>query len=99
MKSPTKAYDVLDTVTQNLSVDSGWSTPDMRDLANSMRNVGSSDIDFLTVPVKGTGMVGEQSVVFLDKGAGAELWGAVLEDRVGDWVKANPDTELPSSVR
>jgi hypothetical protein len=39
---------------------------------------------FSTAPTTGTGTVGDQSVVFLDKQAGVKLWTAMREDRMGD---------------
>ncbi|MBW9210767.1 LCP family protein [Mumia sp. zg.B21] len=97
LSSPTKAYGVLSTVTKHLTVDSEWSTGDMRSLVLSMRNLRAGDVTFTTVPVKGTGRKGKQSVVRLDRDKGRELWGAVAEDRATEWVEANGGA-LPRSV-
>ncbi|MDO9379182.1 MAG: LCP family protein [Nocardioidaceae bacterium] len=97
LRSPRKIYGVLDAITSNLSVDSGWSTGDMRGLALSLRNLRSSDVTFATVPVEGTGMEGAQSVVYLNEDQGKGLWGAVLEDRATEWLAANPEGNLPGS--
>jgi LCP family protein required for cell wall assembly len=84
---PLAIYDLLDTLTQNISVDSGWSIGEMRDLLLDLRSTKVSDVDFFTVPVAGLGTEGGgQSVVHLDRAAGAELWRSVREDRVGDWL-------------
>ncbi|WP_370618064.1 LCP family protein [Mumia sp. Pv 4-285] len=97
MSSPTKAYGVLSAVTKHLTVDSEWSTGDMRSLVLSLRNLRAGDVTFTTVPVKGTGRVGAQSIVRLDRAKGRELWGAVREDRTREWVEEN-GSALPKSV-
>lgn len=85
--NPRRFYDVLDAVSKHLAVDEGWSTSDMRDLAWSLRSVRAKDIAFTTVPVRGTGMEGAQSVVYLDRQAGEDLWQAVREEGVAEWVQ------------
>lgn len=95
---PKQLYDVLDTLTKSLSVDSGWSIGEMRNLAISLRNLRSADIDYLTAPVRGTGMEGRQSVVYLDHFGDNQLWRAVRDDHVADWLAANPDDGIPAAV-
>ena len=97
-KEPTQVYKMLDTLTNNLSVDSGWSLGDMRSLAISLRNLRSADIQYMTVPIKGTDFEGRQSVVYLNSIGGEELWGAVREDRGADWLAANPANGVPAAV-
>ena len=99
LTSPTKLYDVLDSVTANLSVDEDWSVGDMRGLAWSMRGLRTDDVTFTTVPIKGTGMIDGASVVLLDKPAGEEMWDSMRDDDFGTWMAANPDVELPKKVR
>ena len=95
--NPFRMYDALDAVTANLTVDAGWSTGDLRDFGWSLRSVRSEDVAFTTVPVKGTGMEGDQSVVYLDRQAGEEMWQAVREDAVAEWI-AETGTGLPADV-
>ncbi|WP_162891295.1 LCP family protein [Aeromicrobium sp. A1-2] len=97
-KDPTQAYDVLDTLTNNLSVDRGWSVGSMRSLLISLRNLRSANIQYLTVPLAGTGMEGAQSVVYLDEIGNDDLWTAVRDDGVTDWLGANPDSGIPDEV-
>jgi LCP family protein required for cell wall assembly len=97
-KEPTRVYDLLDTITENLSVDSEWSVGDMRGLLISLRNLRSANIQYLTVPLKGTGMAGAQSVVYLDSWGSADLWGAVRHDEVAGWLAENPDSGIPEAV-
>ena len=84
--SPKRLYEVLDAVTENLAVEEGWTAADMRNLGWSLRSVRSRDISFTTVPLKGLGMEGEQSVVYLDRPAGEDLWESVREDRLAEWI-------------
>jgi LCP family protein required for cell wall assembly len=60
------------------------------DLALELRQLRSNDLTFLTNPSKGTGNAGGQSVVFADPAMDADLYAAVNGDRVGAWLRANP---------
>jgi hypothetical protein len=44
----------------------------------------------LTSPSNGTGMVGNQSVVFPDQAAAARLYQAVKTDAMAKWLAENP---------
>ncbi|MDO5746069.1 MAG: hypothetical protein Q4P66_00160, partial [Actinomycetaceae bacterium] len=50
------------------------------------------NIKFMTAPYTGTGMAGDQSVVWLDEPALADLSKAWVDDRVGEWVENHPDS-------
>jgi len=97
-KDPTLLYDFLDTVTQHLSIDAGWSMRDMARLALSMRNMRSADIRYATAPVAGLGWVGDQSIVRLDQRGNARLWRAVREDRAEAWLDRHSEVETPDVV-
>lgn len=97
-KEPAQVYKVLNTITNNLSVDSQWSVGDMRNLVFSLRNLRSAAIEYMTVPIKGTGMEGAQSVVYLDTAGNQELWDSVRNDDVTQWIAANPRNGIPASV-
>ena len=96
---PRQVLAFLKTVTRNLSVDSGWSTRDMAQLALSLRNLRSADIRYLTVPVAGLGMEGAQSVVHLDHIRGWRMWSAVRDDRIEHWAEQHPWYETSTTVR
>lgn len=98
VKDPVQVYKILGTLTDNLSVDSGWSVGDMRGLLISLRRLRSADIEYVTVPVSGTGMEGAQSVVYLNQAGNDELWSAMREDGVSGWLSANPDRGVPATV-
>ena len=52
----------------------------------------------MTVPLKGTGYEGDQSVVYLDKSRGSSLWDSVIGDDVSTWLAENPSWKLPQQV-
>lgn len=89
LTDPARLYGALDAVTSHLSVDRDWSTSDLRDLAISMRSVRTHDLTFTTIPVTGTGMEGDQSVVYVDRPAADELWDALRDDRGAEWASAH----------
>ncbi len=86
---PRSIYDLLDTLTANISVDSGWSIAEMRSLLLDLRSMAARDVHFLTVPVTGTGMEGEQSVVYLDAARNESLWASVREDQTESWLSTH----------
>lgn len=56
----------------------------------ALRQLGSQDITMLTNPSSGTGMVGDQSVVFPNLSADGGLYEAVKNDTMAKWLAANP---------
>jgi LCP family protein required for cell wall assembly len=93
--NPLEIYGLLDTLTANMSVDSGWEFGDMRDLAMQLRGVTPGDLRFLSAPVSGFGTEGGgQSVVYLDRTDNASLWKAVHDDEVGRWSENHPLDQL-----
>jgi anionic cell wall polymer biosynthesis LytR-Cps2A-Psr (LCP) family protein len=82
--NPFKLTDLLDAASKAVSVDSGLTGGELRSLLLSARSIRSSSVVFSTAPTTGTGTVGDQSVVFLDKTAGVALWKAMREDRMAD---------------
>lgn len=98
IKEPRKAYQILDLLTENLAVDRDWSVSNMRNLVLSLRHMRSANIAYMTVPIKGTGMEGSQSVVYLDRPTGQDLWESLREDQVTDWLATNPASAVPESV-
>lgn len=79
---PQAVNDLLTAVTHSITVDNRMTTGRMRDLALQLRGVRTSELEFMTVPTKGTGMVGDQSVVFLDRPQTAQLFSAMRHDRM-----------------
>lgn len=97
--SPLAIYGVLDTVTDNLSVDSGWKVGDLRTLARDLRAMRPQAVQFLTVPVRGPGREGDQKVLRLDRTGNQALWKAVREDRVARWTVADPSNAVGMALK
>lgn len=99
--SPTKLPGLLDAVTQNLTVDDGWSNGDIRDLALSMRDLRTDDVTFINAPLApdwNKTIEGEGSVVLLDEQECAKLWTSLREDTMADYVKAHKSDTLSSKT-
>lgn len=99
LSSPTRAYTLVNSLTQHIGVDDSLSNTDLATLAFSLRDLRSSSISFLTAPYTGTGEEGDQSVVYLDQTQDDDLWFAVNNDQVADWVAARPSETLPEAPR
>lgn len=95
---PVELYDLLDTATQHISVDEEWEVDEMRGLMLDVREMRRGSMRFLTAPVAGFGWEGEQSVVYLDRGANEQLWKDVRADRMDAWLDRNPGVEVLGPV-
>ncbi|MBB6398064.1 LCP family protein required for cell wall assembly [Actinomadura coerulea] len=87
LTNPLKLDRFLSALTKSISVDEGVSAGDLRSLALSMRGVRASDVMFMTLPHKGTGMRKRQSVVFLDGAKAKALFEAVRTARMKEYVQ------------
>jgi LCP family protein required for cell wall assembly len=96
--NPFKFHSALSAVANNLSVDDDFSNGEMRSLAFSLRDLRTSDVDFLTVPLEGTGTRGTASVVLLAKKADASLFKAVRLDDVGTWLATHDGDTIGATV-
>ncbi|NLT53513.1 MAG: LCP family protein [Actinomycetales bacterium] len=101
LTSPSKLTESLDALTKSVATDSGFTFGEIRGLAFSARSLRSSDVVFLTAPVKGTGRSpdGKQSIVVLDRVADAELWQAIAKDKLDTWVTEHKSDVLGRTVR
>ncbi len=86
--------DILGIFTSNTTVDSELTPSVMRDLAWEMRGIKSSKIAFMTAPYSGTGMVGDQSVVFLDAQKDALLFAAMKKDEMQKYIQQYQPAQL-----
>ncbi|MBC9719650.1 LCP family protein [Streptomyces sp. TRM66268-LWL] len=99
LTDPFKTKDLLDKITQSVSVDDHLSDSDLRELAWDMKSVGIGDLTFMNAPITGTGMVQGQSVVRLDVKAGAALWSAVRDDTMSEYVRTHTIDSLGDRTR
>ena len=64
--------------------------------AVSLRGIDASKVRFMTLPLlRYQDIPGVGSSNIIDTQAAKLLWKAVLDDKVGPYLKANPDDELP----
>lgn len=93
LQNPVESVPFLDAVTSSIAADDGLSKDVLRDLVDRAKDLGSSDVTFLTVPVTGTGRSpdGVQSIVELDRPDLAALMRAVAEDEVRAYLDEHED--------
>ncbi|QDQ96674.1 LCP family protein [Tomitella fengzijianii] len=77
LASPGRLDTVIRDIAGSVSVDSGLSDFDLIRLARRLQNLSPDDVEFLTAPVAGTGWEGDQSVVYLNRQGGEEVWAAL----------------------
>jgi LCP family protein required for cell wall assembly len=101
LKNPVKLNNALNALTKSIATDDDFSIEDMQSLAMSLRSIRANDVDFFTVPVKGTGWNPDhtQSIVILDEQADAELFEAVRSDDVPAWIESSDADVLGATVR
>jgi LCP family protein required for cell wall assembly len=82
---PGKLTGFLRAVAKTITTDKKF---DLISTAMDLRGIKSGQIRFMTSPSKGTGMVGDQSVVFADTAAAASLFDALKKDQGAGWKPA-----------
>jgi hypothetical protein len=82
-------------VTKYLTIDSTWSNSEIVNLALSLRNIKSSDVQFLTAPLGSYGMVDGQSIVRLAAKQSKQLFADIKTDNISEYLKKYPLTKLP----
>jgi LCP family protein required for cell wall assembly len=95
LSDPIKLDRFISASASSLTVDGDFS---LTDFALQLRGLRSGDITFVTSPYSGTQTIDGQSVVVADKEKARSLYQAVDQDKVADWLKANPQ-KAPTSGR
>ncbi len=85
LSSPTKLNSFVKATANSVAVDKSMS---LVDLAMELRHLRSGNLGFYTCPVKGTGRVGTESVVFADTAKARGLFDAVRRDSVPEILSA-----------
>jgi LCP family protein required for cell wall assembly len=88
LTNPSKLNSFLQTVTSTLTVDEDFS---LTSTAWRFRHLRSDNLTFMVTPVTGTGNIDGQSVVLSDDDAAANLYAAIKDDQMAQWVTDNPD--------
>jgi LCP family protein required for cell wall assembly len=91
--NPIKFIHVVNAVTKYLTVDSGWSSSEMRHLALSMRGISSSKVKFFTLKTTAgwSDSTPPQSIQTVDERLITRLFRALTHDRVEQFVRTHPD--------
>lgn len=95
MSNPVRVTNVLEAITDNLTVDETFTDEKIRELALSMRSLSEDDVRFLTVPTRGLDDVRGRSVVRLDLQRTRDLFRAMEERELGVFLADNDVPRLP----
>lgn len=87
LTQPALLDDLLTTAAESVTLDK---RTNLRELFFALKDVDPDEITFATVPYIGTMRTEVGSSVQLDMEAAQELFQAVREDRVAEWLAANP---------
>jgi LCP family protein required for cell wall assembly len=93
--NPITLGRVVGVLTKNLTVDTSWSTSQIRSLALSMRNIRSDDVEFLTAPLGRYDTTRDgQSIVRLAPKKSKALFAAVKTDHIQRYLREYPRSQL-----
>ena len=96
-RNPVKIDRFIRAVSRSVTVDGSVTSGTLRSLAR--RLLETSTLEYVTTPVEGPAARGDQSVILLDEAAMKDLFDAVREDRVGDYVARNGAANSVDAVR
>ncbi|GGS60552.1 transcriptional regulator [Planobispora rosea] len=97
LANPVKVNDLLRTAARSLSVDEGVTAGLLRSRLIDMADLAS--LDYLTMPVKGTGTESKQSVVYLDMPQVRALSAAIRDDQADVYVSQTDSGNEVETVR
>ncbi len=93
-RNPIRFGKVLNTLTKFLTVDNSWDNDEIRNLALSVRDIQSEDVDFVTAPFGSYDTVDGQSIVRLDERKLRQLIRTVENDHIQRYLKKYPEQKL-----
>jgi LCP family protein required for cell wall assembly len=100
LANPIKLSNLMGAITKATTVDSGWTAGDMRALVLNLRDLGPSDVQYLTAPVAGTkDVAGVGDVVVLKKKESNALWKSVRDDDVQAYLDKYGGDRLPDASK
>ncbi|UJP08926.1 LCP family protein [Microbacterium sp. KUDC0406] len=86
LTNPARIADSVGAISKFLAVDSGLTSQVAAQLGLEMKDLRADDIQFLTSPTTGTGMIGDQSVVLPDWDGLRALSEALKNDTVPEYA-------------
>ncbi|MFI6164696.1 MULTISPECIES: LCP family protein [Micromonospora] len=87
LTNPKKLNAFLQSVTDAVTVDQGFSLVDM---ALQFRSLRGENLIFVTSPNSGSDTINGESVVVSDREKALAMYQAMTADKMAEWVKANP---------
>ncbi|MFC4123057.1 LCP family protein [Nonomuraea zeae] len=97
LTNPAKVDGLLRAITKSVTVDDGVTLAMLRSRLIDLAGLGESG--FFTMPTRGTGMEGRQSVVYLDERKTRALSEAIKTDRAREYVKQTGPGNSVDEVR
>jgi LCP family protein required for cell wall assembly len=97
--NPFAVNRMLRATAGHLALEDGFSYPGMLGTLWSMRHLRTSNTTFLTVPVAARPLATQDGTdyVLLDEQRGEELWAALREDRLAEYLALHTDAEVLGS--
>jgi len=86
LTNPDRIFAFTTAISKHLAVDESFTPQAMFELGASLRDLRQANIHFFTLPTVGTGMQGDQSVVYIDEGALPSIRDALRDDTLREWV-------------
>ncbi|MBZ8177033.1 LytR family transcriptional regulator [Corynebacterium sp. 3HC-13] len=90
LKNAAKINSFIDILSESIVVDRNFEFSDVRQLMKSFYNMADDDLLFISMPNKGVGTEGDQSIVIADPEAMNQLADAWRTDQVSQFVRDNP---------
>ena len=87
LTNPGKLDSFLEAVSAAVTVDETFS---LKDTALQFRHLRGENLTFMTSPNKGSETIAGQSVVVSDREKALSLYKAMADDKMADWMAANP---------
>jgi LCP family protein required for cell wall assembly len=97
ISNPIRLTNVLEVITDNLTVDESFGVGEMRDLALSLRDLRGDDVEYLTAPLGSYDTVNGQSVVRLKRKESEALFTAVRHDDIESYLREYGGERLPDA--
>ena len=94
---PLKVQATVESIVPYLTVDSSWTTSDIRSLTLGLRNLRPAHISYATLPLaryESIPNVGDANII--DEARARELWQAVADESVDDYLRRYPEDSLGS---
>jgi hypothetical protein len=96
VSNPVRLTNVLEVLTDNVTVDEEFDVGEMRGLALSLRGLRGDDVEYLTAPLGRYDEVDGQSVVRLKRRESWALFDAVRKDDIASYLRRYGGDQLPA---